>query len=399
MFFFNFCNILLLFAALDPLPTLYQGRFRPVDTVVHLSKAETDDLLMLPDKFGVWHPLRELQNANNFTVYSDASFERIRTAYLNQDQEKLAKGLREAYAPLAGTPYQEAVGKALYYPSFSQLEAEKFYFKWPLIVVTIAFYGLALVWRGFIFPAFGLHTLLLALRCYILMRPPVSNMFETVLYVPWIATLAALLLRSKGGLMAASFISIALLTLLKVTGMNSSMENVQAVLDSQYWLIIHVLMVVGSYGLFALSGILGHVYLLRESERLAGTILQTMYIGVALLIPGTILGGIWAAQSWGRFWDWDPKEAWAFISASVYLLFIHAYRFQRIGNFGLAVGSIVGLQAIGFTWYGVNYILGTGLHSYGFGSGGVGYYCLLLVLESLFVGYMCYKRALRGTLT
>src|SRR5438128_6981056 len=97
-------------------------------------------------------------------------------------------------------------------------------------------------------------------------------------------------------------------------------------------------------------------------KRLSQVILQTLYGGTTLLITGTILGGIWAAESWGRFWDWDPKESWAFISSCFYLIWIHAYRFGRIGSFGLAIGAVGGLLAISFTWYGVNYILGTGLH-------------------------------------
>src|SRR5208282_2414510 len=111
--------------------------------------------------------------------------------------------------------------------------------------------------------------------------------------------------------------------------------NVQAVLNSPYWLTVHVLMVVGSYGAFALSGVLGHYYLFTQAftgkpqkthvNLSAQAVLYTMYAGLTLLIPGTILGGVWAAESWGRFWDWDPKESWAFITACVYLLVIHAY--------------------------------------------------------------------------
>ena len=246
--------------------------------------------------------------------------------------------------------------------------------------------------------AFSLHTVILAMRCFILQRPPVSNMFETILYVPWIAVLASFVLfyifKNQIPLIASSIAALALLVLLKLTGINSSLENVQAVLDSQYWLIIHVLMVVGSYGAFILAGILGHFYLIGfvknkfETQSLASIakfILQSMYLGVALLIPGTILGGVWAAESWGRFWDWDPKESWAFISASIYLIFIHAYTFGHIRNLGLAMGSIAGMLAISFTWYGVNYILGTGLHTYGFGVGGVGYYYLYFLIEIFFL--------------
>jgi ABC-type transport system involved in cytochrome c biogenesis permease subunit len=114
-------------------------------------------------------------------------------------------------------------------------------------------------------------------------------------------------------------------------------------------------------------------------------------LGIALLIPGTILGGVWAAESWGRFWDWDPKESWAFISSCAYLIIIHSYTFGHIRGFGLAVGSIVGLLFISFTWYGVNYVLGTGLHSYGFGTGGEFWYYGFILAEALFLIWKCFS--------
>ena len=252
-----------------------------------------------------------------------------------------------------------------------------------------------------------LHTFFLGFRCYLLHRPPVSNMYETVLYVPWIAVMASLGLgyyfRSYFILAAANAACVLLLSTLKLAGIHSSLDNVQAVLNSHYWLIIHVLMVVGSYGLFCLGGVIGHCYLISAClypqqiafrKTSASLMRQSIYLGLVLLIAGTLLGGVWAAESWGRFWDWDPKEAWAFISICSYLIWVHAYMFNKIGDFGLAVGSIIGLQVISFTWYGVNYVLGAGLHSYGFGSGGEFYYYLYLFLETAFIitvlGY--YKR-------
>ena len=324
--------------------------------------------------------------------------------------EALSSQLLEGYQSIAGIPYREALGKTLSYPTTSRLTAERIYYQYPLAEFAILGYILAIaafffawtlkkasfdrVGRIFTLLAFLLHTFILGLRCYILQRPPVSNMFETVLYVPWIAVLTGLVFRKSVVMAAADVVAFALLLLLQMTNVSNGLENVQAVLDSQYWLLIHVLMVVGSYGAFFLSGILGHAYLAgylwqrKETpslQFLAKFILQSMYVGVALLIPGTILGGVWAAESWGRFWDWDPKESWAFISSCIYLIWIHAYTFQYVRNFGLAVGSIVGLLAISFTWYGVNYILGTGLHSYGFGSGGDLYYYLFFLAELIFL--------------
>jgi ABC-type transport system involved in cytochrome c biogenesis permease subunit len=373
-------------------------------------------------KINVYDPQKNaLMPVSNFTSFSDEQFEKIRQAYLKLESAVLhhtddigmavarfAAEMNHGYASIEGTAYKEASGKRLIYPSQLRLQAETAYYRLPLIEMAIGTYALALILFASSYAlsravsvlllGFAIHTAVLALRCFVLGRPPVSNMFETVVYVPWIAMVTGLIFyftsRSRLILVSAGSVSLALLILLKLTQADSRMENVQAVLDSQYWLIVHVLMVVGSYGAFAVSGILGHFFLLTfvraqqensATQLIARAILQTMYVGVALLIPGTILGGVWAAESWGRFWDWDPKESWAFISACVYLLVIHAYTFHKIKDFGLAVGAVAGLMAISFTWYGVNYVLGTGLHSYGFGNGGEGYYFLYLFVELLFL--------------
>jgi ABC-type transport system involved in cytochrome c biogenesis permease subunit len=398
-------------------------------------------------KLKIYNPTKnQLVLVPNFTAYSNEQFNQLQSTYLKLEKlmlnssidmqkvkelsAQLAHQLYTNYATLAGTVYKEANGKTLSYPTQNQLSAELIYYRYPFVAVTILFYALAFLCFSCSFlikkasnqfsamglflliTAFGIHTIMLAMRCYILQRPPVSNMFETVIYVPWIAVtiglLSYLIFRQRFLLISCTLIPTVLLLILQATNLNQGLENPQAVLDSQYWLTIHVLLVVGSYGAFVLSGILGHFYLgalaFKQTETptlkfLAQCILQTLYVGVAMLVPGTILGGVWAAESWGRFWDWDPKESWAFISICTYLIFIHSYRFNHIKNFGLAAGAIIGFQIITFTWYGVNYILGTGLHTYGFGSGGEGFYALFIALEALFLGIVWYRvksRARKG---
>ncbi len=384
----------------------------PLTTRV-LAAGSTFRMLPVAQRPGQWASLKALSlETPNFTPYSDSDFTRLKGLYKSwiatgapADWSALTDHLGSLYAShLAGTAYRAALGKQLHYPHVWQLQLEEAYTTLPLIEVTLALYSLAAILlmsigRGglpLLITAFSLHTLLLAMRCAILERPPVSNMFETVIYVPWITTLVAFILGRRQLLAVAAVGCVALLALLKFTHLTHSMENVQAVLDSQYWLLIHVLMVVGSYGVFLLAGLLGHLYLLRwrlgytsGQSDLARSILHALYIGTALIIPGTILGGVWAAQSWGRFWDWDPKESWAFISSAIYLVVVHAQRFGKIADKGLAIGSVVGLLAISFTWYGVNYILGTGLHSYGFGDGGESAYYAYLAAELLFLGWCC----------
>jgi len=385
---------------LELLPVVSEGRVRPLGVLPN-----DTPYFPVPGRRGDWLPLDSLSSALNSTAYSLPNYQRLYASYLDHPNlTSMAPELVQAYLPLAGTIYRQAHGKALHYPTLNQLKAELLYYSFPWVLLTSGIYLMAAIGLGLalaqprllgwcipvILLAFAVHTMILALRWYILDRPPVSNMFETVVYVPWVAVLASFLFREPLLPFAGSIVSILLLAILQVTKLNEIMEPLQPVLDSQFWLIIHVLMVVGSYGAFFLSGVLGHFYLVqylrgKNLGDLAKNVLHAMYIGTALLIPGTILGGVWAAQSWGRFWDWDPKEAWAFITACTYLLCIHAYTFRKMGDLGLAVGSVVGLMVVSFTWYGVNYILGTGLHSYGFGSGGEFYYYGYLIGETLFL--------------
>jgi ABC-type transport system involved in cytochrome c biogenesis permease subunit len=170
------------------------------------------------------------------------------------------------------------------------------------------------------------------------------------------------------------------------------------VLRSNFWLTIHVLTIVSSYAAGALAWGLGNLTLAwylfgkyrapaatgataegqtrvakrppAECAALAGYCYKAMQVAVLLLAAGTILGGLWADVSWGRFWGWDPKEVFALVSLLIYLAVLHGRYAGWFGNFGLAVGTILGASAITMSWYGVNFILGVGLHAYGFGDGG-----------------------------
>ena len=104
-----------------------------------------------------------------------------------------------------------------------------------------------------------------------------------------------------------------------------------------------------------------------------------------LLAAGTILGGVWADYSWGRFWGWDPKEVWALIALLGYLAVLHARFAGWILDFGLAALSVICFSLVVMAWYGVNFVLGAGLHSYGFGGGGAPYVFSAIGLQSLFV--------------
>jgi ABC-type transport system involved in cytochrome c biogenesis permease subunit len=158
-----------------------------------------------------------------------------------------------------------------------------------------------------------------------------------------------------------------------------------------FWLTTHVLTITLSYAAFALALGVGHIILgkslfgSKASPALHNYLYRTLQIGVLLLAVGTILGAVWANYSWGRFWDWDPKETWALIALLGYLFLLHGRIAGKWGGFGMAVGAILAFQTIIMAWYGVNFILGVGLHSYGFGSGGLPGAITFVSIEILFV--------------
>jgi len=138
----------------------------------------------------------------------------------------------------------------------------------------------------------------------------------------------------------------------------------------------------------------GHIVLFRfirnplnasEDATLHFWLYRILQLGVILLATGTILGGVWANYSWGRFWGWDPKETWALIALLCYIFVLHGRVVGWWDQFGLALASVVCFCAVVMTWYGVNFVLGKGLHSYGFGIGGEKYVAGLICADLAYV--------------
>lgn len=304
------------------------------------------------------------------------------------------------------------------YPSSVAIQREIFYnefkpFLWSWIIYLIAFFlfllnfqyqkNRVLYWSAFGAACVGfvLHSYGLLLRSLIAARPPVSNMYETVVYVSWAILLTALVFEAvqrKRWLGAAgTIVGVGMLIMANILPFDSNIDPLVPVLRSNYWLIVHVMSITFSYGAFALAMGLAHVILCailftpqRKSliRELSVFHYRVIQVGIVLLAAGTILGGVWAAESWGRFWGWDPKETWALISLLGYLAIFHARFTGWLRDFGIAVSSIIAFQLIIFTWYGVNFVLATGLHSYGFGSGGGWYVATYVLAEALFLAVM-----------
>jgi ABC-type transport system involved in cytochrome c biogenesis permease subunit len=231
-------------------------------------------------------------------------------------------------------------------------------------------------------------------------RPPVTNMYETVIWVSFGAMVFAVILESiyRKRFFFYAGVPASIIALIvadsQPTVLDASINPLTAVLRNNMWLTIHVLTIVSSYAAFTLTAALGHIALVmslwgRRYQAAMGEvqffIYRAMQIGVLLLAAGTILGGVWANYSWGRFWGWDPKETWALITLLCYLALLHGRLAGWWSGFGLAVGSVACFLSVLMSWYGVNFVLGRGLHSYGFGTGGFSYVATFAGCEAAFV--------------
>jgi cytochrome c-type biogenesis protein CcsB len=229
---------------------------------------------------------------------------------------------------------------------------------------------------------FALHTAGLIARWYISGHAPWSNAYESILYVAWATMFFGLAFDIKSKLTVASsaFVASMILMAAYLNWIDPEIGNLQPVLNS-YWLMIHVAIIVASYGPFALGMILGIVSLLlifftteKNKAKMELNIKEISYInemaltiGLIMLTIGNFLGGQWANESWGRYWGWDPKETWALISIMVYAFVIHARFVPALrGKWIFNLMSIFAFLSIMFTYFGVNFHL-VGLHSYASG--------------------------------
>lgn len=302
------------------------------------------------------------------------------------------------------------------YPSVAELNREIHYnhlrpFRWAWIFYLVAFAFLVsflvtgkdlFKWLGAggLAAGFGVHVYGFVLRCLIAGRPPVSNMYESVIWVTfgcvffsfviWAAYKKAVIPTA-----ACVFAVVGLLLADNVpTILDPAIHPLEPVLRSNFWLTIHVLTITLSYAAFALSLCIGNVvlgaYLFRPNQ--VSTIqnftlymYRAMQIGVILLAAGTILGGVWADYSWGRFWGWDPKEVWALIALLLYIAVLHGRFAGWLKGFGFVTATVLSFMGVLMAWYGVNFVLGVGLHSYGFGTGGTAYVLGYLLVQLLFI--------------
>jgi len=350
--------------------------------IVPAPKSETDPWL-IPPEFSRYY------NETQFAP-RQKELETLATAYMQGDSFQFSRAAKQLRDDLS------ALSPAIY-PTENQLELEYGYNHFAGFYRAIWFYGLAFVIllvahlrnRGnalrnvgvtIAVLGLGLHATGIVLRCLIAGRPPVTNMYESIIWVSFAVSFFGMIFfsryRTPVYLLAALPVTLTALLLVHQMpiAMPSSIDPLVPVLRDNFWLTVHVLTITLSYAAFALAMGFGHILLFRYARNPSGAradapmhfwLYRVLQLGVLLLAAGTILGGVRANYSWGRFWGWDPKENGAVLIVLWCAIILHARWGGFIRQRGLMIMAIFGNVVTSFSWFGVN-MLGVGLHSYGF---------------------------------
>jgi cytochrome c-type biogenesis protein CcsB len=320
-------------------------------------------------------------------------------------------------------------------PSQTKVRAELFYYKAKIferlfpyyatlgLVMILLLIGIIITGRqgsglllkilaGLAVTGFLFHTLGLGIRWYISGHSPMSNGYESMLFISWVTMLAGFIFSRRSMLTLAATGVLAGMTLMvaHLSFMDPEITNLVPVLKS-YWLTLHVSVITGSYGFLGLGALLGIIVMVMmlfvngsNRERIGATIdeltvinYKTLTLGLYFLTIGTFLGAIWANESWGRYWGWDPKETWSLITIIVYTIVTHSRTIpgmKDVYTFNLL--ALFAFSSVLMTYFGVNYYL-SGLHSYAGGDAvpvPVFVYIAVLVMVSLAVtSYFRYRQA------
>ena len=290
-------------------------------------------------------------------------------------------------------------------PSKNKVEAEIFYNRidiFPKLSLSYVLIGLGLLILAFIsiinsrlkfkfltrillfllIVTLTIHTLGLFLRWYIAGHAPWSNAYESILYIAWATALAGFVFAKKSPLSfaATSILAGIFLLVAFLSSLDPQITNLVPVLKS-YWLMIHVAVITASYGFLGLGALLGMLVLIlfivngiKENSNIKNAIKEltiineiTLFIGLALITVGNFLGGVWANESWGRYWSWDPKETWAAVTILVYAAVVHIRFIPKFNSiFAFNVAALLAYSSVIMTYFGVNYYL-SGMHSYAAG--------------------------------
>ena len=329
----------------------------------------------------------KFDSASHLTIIFDSAL----SAYAATDFSGCADSLRsfntQVRAILASRGIRVPVEAEIFYDRLDPFFWSRLAYFLGLIALCAGLFSSRRLWAvsgGFAVAAgLLLHTGGLVLRMIIMHRPPVASFYETFVTVAWIGVALGLLItgimKNRYGLFIAAFMGAAFLSLASRFGADGDTLGMLApVLNSNFWLTSHILTITAGYAGCVAAGVLGHIYLIRrlflrqepgrldQLNRAMGALLA---IGLTFTTIGTVLGGMWAEQAWGRFWGWDPKENGALLIIIWCAIIFHARAGGLIRQTGVAAGAVIGLALVMLAWIGVN-LLGVGMHSYGFTTNG-----------------------------
>lgn len=349
-----------------------------------------------------WHSLWNYLGKSGAGALNDHrihSFLNMKDAYVRGD----AAGFNKAVTELTLAKYKD-----IPYPALEILYNEINPFFWAKLILAFAgvitlcrlFYNKKWIARsGFVLvnAGFLLQTTGLLLRILIQMRPPLASLYETFVFVSWVIVILGIVLevfqRRGTGMMIASFGGFIFLFISgRYITNGDSFGIIAAVLNSSFWLTTHIVTISIGYAGCLIAGLLGHVFLVQKAIKSDGNVVKSsdaavyafMLFGVAFTVAGTVLGGMWADQAWGRFWGWDPKENGALLIILWYSVVIHARKSRLINPILTSVGAIIGVIMVMLAWVGVN-LLGVGLHAYGFTYSGLGLLIGISLFEIVFI--------------
>jgi len=363
-----------------------------------LSRHEVVALVPPPDARGeAWSTPSELRQRSSALSTSEsgalAAFEAAADA---------AGSARAFEAALERFQHHAVVGARLR-GDYDKLQSERAYYRadllgWSLKVFLLAFVATAFLWLAprrralyavsLALASLGATLLVAAIvwRCVLRGRPPVTTLYETKLFVTAVGVVVALAIEAIGrqrlALSAAATLGalgVFVASGYEVLDKRDTMPALVAVLDTNFWLATHVTAISIGYAAGMLAALLASGYLLakllrvRRGDRpfyaaLSRMVYGVLCFGLIFSLVGTMLGGIWANESWGRFWGWDPKENGALLIVISQLVVLHARRGGYLREHGVCMAAAFGGTVVAFSWWGVN-LLGVGLHSYGFTSG------------------------------
>lgn len=277
--------------------------------------------------------------------------------------------------------------------------------KWADLLSNMLVLGIFLV---FLFHMYGM-----AMRWYISGYAPWSNSYESMVYVSWATILAGLIFGRKSDLTlaTATIFGGIILFVSSLNWMEPQITTLVPVLKSP-WLMFHVAVTIAAYGFFGISLLLGlsNLVIMSVTQKEMAVLRvrelsiinnMSLLVGLALMTIGTFLGGIWANESWGRYWSWDPKETWALITVIVYAVATHTHLVKKLNNYWFFnLASVMAFASVLMTFWGVNYLL-SGLHSYGENEGVSAvfvylYAVLFVVVVLALVSYRGFKRGLKA---